>query len=226
MALVLRSAKDRTRSEANAGDTRIGLRTSVVVVAIRPIGDGRIGASARCRIARTSDMALVERRANDGIRARASARLACIRLRTGIAICARRSVIGVGIVASSGHRIANADDMALIEGIAGNRIGSRAYADLTCIGLRTRIVVIARCPVIGVGIAAQSCRRVACTSHVALIQRRAGDRICARAGSCLACVRLRTCIAIGARRSIIRIGIAAGSGRGIADSNEMALIQC
>jgi len=225
MALVLRRANDRVRPEAYARLARIGLCTSVTVVAIRSIGNGRIATNTRCRIARARYVALVERRASDRVCPSTSARLTRIRLGTRIAIGTRRAVIRVRIAASARGRIARARYVALIERRADDRIGPRAHADLARIRLRTSIAVIAVRPIIGIGIVAKAGRRIASSNDMALIERRTNDRVCPSTSARLTRIGLRTSIAIGARRTVIRDGIATSSRGRIACPHEMTLIE-
>jgi len=94
--------------------------------------------------------------------------------------------------------------VALIERSADDGVGARTYADLTRVGLRTRIAVVAARPVRLIGIVANAGSWIARPGNVALIQSRARDRRTGYARSCLADIVLRTGIAVGARRGVVR----------------------
>src|SRR5262245_22947237 len=95
------------------------------------------------RVARTDIVALVERRADDGIAARTVAGLAGIRLRARVRVVAARAVGFRRIAAASTRRTARAGVVTLVGRDAHDRITSRANAGLTSIGLRARVRVVA-----------------------------------------------------------------------------------
>jgi hypothetical protein len=68
VALIGCRADDRIGTRANTGLTRIRLRARISVIANGTVGFGRIRARARVGIARTDHMALIGRRADDGVR--------------------------------------------------------------------------------------------------------------------------------------------------------------
>ncbi len=176
--------------------TRIRLRTTIVVAARRAIGRIRIAALTRRWIADTGHVTRIERRAGLGVRPIARTRHARIRLRTTIAVAARRTVGRIRIVALARRRIARTRHVTRIERGAGDRVCPGARSRLARIRLRTRIAIAARRTVRRVRIVAETRRRIACTRNVALIRRRAGHRVCPSARSRLARIRLRTGITI------------------------------
>ena len=86
MALIERRTYDRIAPGARARLTRIRLGTGITVITGRTIGLVRIAAYARRWIARSGNVALILRRADDGIAPRANPRLTRVRLRAPIAI--------------------------------------------------------------------------------------------------------------------------------------------
>src|SRR5439155_1665457 len=115
MALVERGAHDGVRPGAGARLAGGGLRASVAVVASAAVGLVRVGAGAVGRIARAGDVAPIERRADDGVRPRADARLAGVGLGAGIAVGAGRTVGLVRVGAGTARRITDAGVVALVE---------------------------------------------------------------------------------------------------------------
>src|SRR5206468_4226285 len=86
VALVARGADDGVGPDAAARLAGVGLGAGITVgagAAVRLVG---VGAGAVRRIAGASDVALIERRADDGVRPRADARLAGVGLGTGITV--------------------------------------------------------------------------------------------------------------------------------------------
>src|SRR5205823_2190916 len=158
----------------------------------------RVGAGAARRIAGAGDMALIERRADDGVRPRADTRLAGVGLGAGIAIGAGAAIGLVRIGAGAVGRIARAGDVALIERGADDGVRARADARLTGVALRAGIAVGAGPTVCLVRVGAGAARRIADAGVVALVERAADDRVRADAGTAVAGVALRAGIAVGA----------------------------
>lgn len=73
---------------ARTGLTRIRLRTTIAVVARRPIALGRIRTNSRARITRAGNVALIQRHTRDWTTASTNAGLARIRLRACIPVTA------------------------------------------------------------------------------------------------------------------------------------------
>jgi hypothetical protein len=169
-------------------------------------------------------MALIGRGAGDGIGARARAGLARICLRAGIAIIARRAVGNVGIGARAGCGVASSSNVALIKRRTRNGIGTTTRAIGASIRLGTGISVITRGARGSDRIGTDAACWIACASDVALIGRGTGDGIGARASTGLARICLCTGIAIIAGCAVCRCWIGADASRGIAGTNNVALI--
>ncbi len=226
MALVLRRAGNGISTIARTSLTRIRLGAGIVVITRRTVGLVRIRANPRRRIARPHVMALVLRRAGNGIAARTRAALATIRLCTCIVVITRRAIGLVRIRAHARFRIANAHVVALILGRTNDRIGPGAHARLTRIRLRTQARVITRRAIGFVRIRANARHRIARAHVVTLVLRRARDRICPRTSPRLARICLRTRIGIIACRAIGLVRIRANARHRIAYADVMALILC
>src|SRR5439155_17259148 len=91
-----------------------------------------------------SDMALVERRADDGIAARAGRVLTAIARSAEVAVVARRAVGGVRVGALAGGGVARAGVVALVERRADDGIAARAGPVLTAIARSAEVAVVAR----------------------------------------------------------------------------------
>src|SRR5262249_4550623 len=128
---------------ADARLAGVGLGAAVAVVAGHAVGLGGIGAGAVGRVADAGIMALIERGADDRVRARADAGLAGVALRTGVPVVAGRAVGVGGVGAGAGGRVAGAGVVALVEGGADDRIGRRAGAGLAGVALRAGVAVVA-----------------------------------------------------------------------------------
>ena len=113
------------RAGADAGDAGVVDRAGVAVVARAAIVLDWVGADPGPRVAGSGVMALIARGANDRVAAGADARLTRIGLRAGVAVIARAAIGFRRVGADAGGRIADAGQMALIEGGAGAR---RAHA--------------------------------------------------------------------------------------------------
>src|SRR5262249_38094481 len=153
----------------------IGLGTGIAVGASAAVGDVRIGADAARRVADAGDVALIEGRADDGVRPDARAGLAGVALRAGIAITAGAPVRLVRVGAEAARRIADAGVVALIERGADDGVRPDARAGLAGVGLGTGIAIGARAAVGDVRIGADAARRIADAGDVALIDGRAHD---------------------------------------------------
>ncbi len=202
MALIQCRTDDRIAAGTRSGLARIRLRARVAVIAGFAIGRIGIGTHTRGRIAHAGFVALVGRRADDRIGARARTRLTRIGLRASIVIAASRTIGDIRVGTRTCGGVARSGDVALIERRADDRIGAIARAIGARIRLRTSIAVIACRAFRGLRIGAHARRRIARSGDVALIGRRADDRIGARARTGLAGIRLRTRVAVVACRSI------------------------
>src|SRR5437867_2921256 len=92
MALVGSHADDRVGSATRPALAGIGLRAGVAVAAGRAVRLRRVRAHAGQRVARAHIVALVGRRADDGVPADAGAARARIGPGAGVAVRARRAV--------------------------------------------------------------------------------------------------------------------------------------
>src|SRR5207249_332261 len=100
--LIEGAAAEEFGARADARPARVGLGASITVVAGAAVRRGRVGAGAVGRVTNAGVVALIERAADDGVRARAHARLAGVGLRTGVAVRAGRPVGLLGIRARAG----------------------------------------------------------------------------------------------------------------------------
>src|SRR5712691_10981113 len=114
--------------------------------------------------------------------------------------------------------------MTLIEGRAGDRIAARAGPSLAGVGLGTGVAVIARRAVWLRRVRTDACRGVACAGYVTLVERRADDRVAARAGPSLAGVGLGTGVAVIAGRAVWLRRVRTDACRRIARAGVVALI--
>src|SRR5207247_1589625 len=122
------------------------LRAGVAVIARGAVGfGGGVGALPRRWVARSRVVALIDGRADDGIRARARAGLAGVRLRAGVAVVAGRAVRPGGRVGALPSRgVAGPGVVALIDSRADDGIRACARPRLARVGLRAGVAVIAR----------------------------------------------------------------------------------
>src|SRR5207245_7469700 len=92
VALLRAGADDGVPPDAGAGLAGVGLGAGIAVVAGAAVRLGRVGACAVGRVTNTGVVALIERAADDGVRARTGARLAGVGLRARVAVRAGRAV--------------------------------------------------------------------------------------------------------------------------------------
>jgi hypothetical protein len=147
VALIERHTDDRIACRASAQLARVRLRARIAVITRGTIRFVRIGAHARCWIAKAHVMTLIHGRARNEVCPRATARLARIRLRAGIVVIAGRSIRFIGMAARACGRIARTRKVALIQGHARDGTRANASARLARIGLGTTIAVVARCSI-------------------------------------------------------------------------------
>src|SRR5216110_3134293 len=219
-AIVTRARHAR----ACAAEASIADGAAVAVVAGGPVLPGGIAAHPRRGVARPGGVTLVQRRADDGLRAHAARALTGVGLRAGVAVVARRAIGLGGIAAGSGRGIAGAGGVALVGGRAHDRVRAYAARALTGIGPRAGVAVVAGGAVGLRGISAGARRGVAGAGGVTLVGGRARDRIRAHAGAGPTGVGLRAAVAVVAAAAVGPRGIAAGARRGIAGAGGMALI--
>src|SRR5439155_15320037 len=141
VALIEGCADDGVRPDAGAGLAGVGLGAGVTVCAGAAVRLGRVGAGAARRIADAGDVALIERAADDRVGTGADARLAGVALGAGAAVVAGRPVWPVGVGAGAASRVADAGDVALIEGGADDGVRPHAGAGLAGVGLGAGIAV-------------------------------------------------------------------------------------
>ena len=106
MALILGRTHSAVAPGTSAALALVCLRTSIGIIASRPIRFIGIRTRTCRRIAGAGDMALILCRTNDVITPRARPALALIRLRTGIGIITGRAIGFRRIRAPAGCRIA------------------------------------------------------------------------------------------------------------------------
>ena len=136
MALVARGADYGIRTRAYAGLTVVGLGARVGVVARRAVRPNWIRAEAGNGVARAYVMALIARGAGYGIRTGTDSGLTGIRLGARVGVVARGAVRLVGIRADAGAGVARPGVVTLVAGRTDDRVRTRAYAGLACVGLR------------------------------------------------------------------------------------------
>src|SRR5947207_2352557 len=183
VALIEGGADDGVPALADTCPAGVGLGASVAVVAGAAVRRGRVGAGAVGRVTNAGVVALIERAADDGVRARAHARLAGVGLRTGVAVRAGRPVGLLGIRARAGLRIAGAGVVALSEGGADDGVRPDAGAGLAGVALGAGVAVAAGRPVGLARIGARAGLRVTAPGVVTLIERGADDGSRADAGA-------------------------------------------
>src|SRR5262249_27457233 len=157
-----------------------------------------VRADAAGRVADTGFVALIEGRADDGVRPDAGAGLAGVRLGAGIARREERRVGLVGGGAEAAGRVADTGVVALVEGRADDEVRPDACAGLAGVRLGAGVAVRASGAVRLFGVGADAAGRVADTGVVALIEGRADDEVRPDAGAGLAGVRLGAGIAVRA----------------------------
>jgi hypothetical protein len=133
----------RNTALAAARLTRVNGGAGIAIAAHGSIGLVWICANGCGGVACSSDVTLVERGTNDGIRSGTCTRLTGVSLRTAISIIAGRTIRLDWIRAHSSCRVARSRHVALIERRANNWIRAGADANLTSVGLGTSIGIIA-----------------------------------------------------------------------------------
>src|SRR5437867_3359724 len=163
-------------------------------------------------------MALIARRAGDGVAARADTGAAGVGLGAGVAVVAGRPVGRLRVGAHTRRGVAGSGRSA--ERRVGEGDGAAAGADpgAAGVGLGAGVAVVAGRPVGRVRIRARTGRGVAGPGDMALIARRAGDRVAARADTGAAGVGLGARIAVVEDRPVGRLRVGAHTRRGVAGS--------
>src|SRR5439155_274235 len=170
VALFEGGADDGVRPDAGAGLAGVALGAGVAVAAGRAVGLVRVGAGAVGRITGAGVVTLIERSAEDGIRAGAGAGLAGVGLGAGVAVAAGRAVGLARVGAGAGLGIAASGVVALVEGGSPARRSSDLGAGLAGVALRAGVAVAAGGPVGLVRVGAAAVGRVAGAGAVALIE--------------------------------------------------------
>src|SRR5436309_11895555 len=106
---------------------------------------------------------------------------------------------------------------------AGDRVAARADTGAAGVGLGARIAVVAGRSVRRLWVRAHTRRWVAGSRHMALIARRADDRVGAGAETRAAGVGLSARIAVVAGRPVRLVRVGAGAGGGVAGPGDVAL---
>src|SRR5205823_4768749 len=127
---------------------------------------------------------------------RTRAALAGVALRTGVAVVAPGAVELARVRAQPRGRVAGARGVTLIRRRTGDGVRARARAALAGVALRAEVAVVAPGAVGLAGVRARARRRVARARVVALIPRRTGHPVYARARAALAGVALRAEVAV------------------------------
>lgn len=222
VAFVLRHANDWICTGARAGLARIRRCACIAIIAGLSIRSVRYAAHARSRIACAGEMALIDRRARDGVCPNTRTRLARVHLRTCAAVVACGAVRSVRIVALPRDGIARTRDVTLIQCCAGDRVRPKACAGLARVAGGADVGIAAYGTVDGIGIAALTVHRIADACDVTLIQCGANDCIRSDARARLAAVRFRAGVVIATSRAVGKGWIAALTRRWIAGAHRTA----
>src|SRR5262249_52500686 len=145
-------------------------------------------------------------------------------LRARVAVVAGRAARGDRVRAHARERVARTGAVTLVGGRADDRAGPRAEAVQTGVDLGARVVVIAAGAVGEGGGRARAEHRGARAGRVALVARRANDRVAAGADARLARVRLRAQIVVVAARPVGDGGVRASAGGRVAGAGAVALV--
>src|ERR1019366_8241645 len=98
--------------------------------------------------------------------------------------------------------VTRARDVARVARRTGHGIRAGTGTGLARVGLRAGVTVVAAGAVRGGWARARAARWIACTRRVALVRRRARNRVGPRARAALAAIGLRACVAVVARRAV------------------------
>src|SRR5262249_44462964 len=154
-----------------------GLGAGIAVGAGAAVRLGRVRAGAVRRIAGAGVVALVEGRADDGVRPDAGGAPGRVGLRAGVAVGAGAAVRLGRVRAGAVRRIAGAGVVALVEGGADDGVRPDAGAGLAGVGLGAGVAVGAGAAV-GLGrVRAGAVRRIAGAGIVTLVEGGADDGV-------------------------------------------------
>src|SRR5262249_6686083 len=193
------------RARTRPARAHVVLGAGVAIVARGPVGGVRVRAHTGRGIAGAGDVALVARRAHESVEPRAGHALGGVGLGAGVPVVARGPVCGVRVRAHTGRGIAGAGDVARAARRAHDRIAPDAGPALAGVGLGAGVPVVARGPVGGVRVRAHTGRGIAGAGDVALVARRAHDRIAPAAGPALAGGGLGAVVAGVAGQGVVRV---------------------
>src|SRR6185369_10044624 len=129
----------------------------------------------------------------------ACARATGVGLGAEVVIVAGRFLGRVGVAAGAGHRVAGARDVALVAGVADDRVGAGAHARAAAVGLGAGVAVVAAGSVGRRRVAAGAGHRIARAGDVTLILGGADHRVHPDAQAGHADVGLRAGAAVVAR---------------------------
>src|SRR2546428_657433 len=186
VSTVIHSPSVHDAPRIYAGAAGVGLGARIAVVAGRPVRRVRIRAHTRRWVAGPGDMALVARRAGDGVAAGADTGPAGVGVGEGVAVGKGGDLGGGRVVTKTSRGVAGSCDMALVTRRAGDGVAARADTGPAGVGLGAGVAVVAGRPVRRVRVGAGSSRGVAGPGDMALVARRADDRVAAGADTGLA----------------------------------------
>ena len=169
-------------------------------------------------------MALVERRANYRVGARAGAVLAGIGAGAGVAVAACHAIRLQRAAARAVRGVALAHIVTLILWRASDPVAAGTGAGLAGIGARACVAIIAGRPVCLGRVRAHPGRRVTDAGRMALVAGCTHHGIAADAGAALAGIGQRAGISVVATSAIRLRGTTTGSSRWVADAHVVALI--
>ena len=170
-------------------------------------------------------MALVQRTASHWVPAGTDSCDAGIDLRAKVLVIAPCSVCGRRVGAQTGRGVADACEVALIEGRTGGEIGPNAHACLARVRLGAEIAIVTRCTIGELRVGAEAGRASTCPDGMARVEGDTDHRICPDAGARLAGVALCTSIAVVARAAVGLGWIRAHTGYRATDADVVALVE-
>src|SRR5439155_1303340 len=226
VALVLGGADDGVRAGAHSPLTGVGLRACVPVVAGGAVGPSGVRAGAGGRVARPGVVTLVGHGADDGVPARAHARLAGVGLRARVAVVAGGAVGLGGVRARAGTRVARPRVVTLVGCGADDGVSARAHAALAGVGPRAGVAVVARAAVGLGGVRAHAGRRVACARVVTLVGCGAHDGVAAHAHAVSVPLGRSAGVAVVAGAAVGLGGVRARAGGRVARPRVVTLVGC
>src|SRR5439155_1428665 len=226
--IVMLGVKTGLRDRARADLAGVGLRAAVAAVAPPAVGDRHpVTRAGRADVGRGAGIPVVARRPVGRDRADAPARDALVIGGTILPVVAGGPVRhgGPGAAPAEALVATGAGFAVVARRAVGKRAAPDAGAGLAGIGLRAGVAVVA-CGAVGLGgVRAHARRRVARARVVALIRRRTGDGVRARARAALAGVALRAEVAVVTPGAVGLAGVRAQPRRRVAGARVVALIR-